>query len=490
MRRGGWALGLLAACLAWPAAAGAASGAGLVLSPCWLKDMESQGQCGVLKRPLDPAQPNGAQIDLHVAVLPSVARNKRPDPVFLLAGGPGQSAIDLAAPMARLLARLNNRRDIVLVDQRGTGRSSPLKCAMPEPTAALAEATMANQLQGLRRCHEALAAQPPAGRLGLFTTHIAMADLDAVRQALGAAQINLLGASYGTRAGLEYMRQFPAQVRRLVLDGVAPPDMVLPQAFSVDNQAALERLLAACEASAACARRYPALRAQWAQVLGSLPREVLAQHPLTGEPQRFTLERDMLLGLVRGPLYAPPLAAGLPAAIHMAAQGRFEPLLGLAGALGGRKGDMGLAHGMHFSVVCAEDAPRLKADAAQGRDFGEGFGRLYQEVCSFWPRGTVPASFYDIPPAPAATLLLSGGADPATPPRHGQRVAQALGAMARHVVVNEAGHGVMSLPCMRDVLFRFFDAEDDASALAVEAQCAAKVPRPPVFGVRQGDAAP
>jgi pimeloyl-ACP methyl ester carboxylesterase len=345
-------------------------------------------------------------------------------------------------------------------------------------------------LQGLRKCHEALAAQPPAGRLGLFTTTIAMADLDAVRQALGAQRINLLGASYGTRAGLEYMRQFPAQVRRLVLDGVAPPDMVLPQAFSLDNQAAFERLLAHCETNTACARRYPALRTQWAQLLGSLPREVQAPHPLTGEPQRVSLERDMLLGMVRGPLYAPALAAGLPAAIDLAAQGRFEALLGLASALGGRKGDLGLAHGMHFSVVCAEDVPRMKADAAQGRDFGEGFGRLYQEVCSFWPRGQVPAAFYQLPAAPAATLLLSGGADPATPPRHGQRVAQALGAKARHVVVNEAGHGVMGLPCMRDVLFRFFDAEDDAAALAVDTECATKVPRPPVFGVSQSGVTP
>ena len=89
----------------------------------------------------------GRAAGVNQLVLPAVARNKRPDPVFLLAGGPGQSAIDLAAPMGRLLSRMNNRRDIVLVDQRGTGRSSPLKCAMPEPTAPLAEATMAKQLQ-------------------------------------------------------------------------------------------------------------------------------------------------------------------------------------------------------------------------------------------------------------------------------------------------------------------------------------------------------
>jgi hypothetical protein len=78
-------------------------------------------------------------------------------------------------------------------------------------------------------------------------------------------------------------------------------------------------------------------------------------------------------------------------------------------------------------------------------------------------------------------LVLSGGADPATPPRHGQRVAVALGPLARHVVVPQAGHGVMAIGCMRDVLFRFIDAETDAAALQVETACIQGIPRPPVF---------
>jgi fermentation-respiration switch protein FrsA (DUF1100 family) len=137
---------------------------------------------------------------------------------------------------------------------------------------------------------------------------------------------------------------------------------------------------------------------------------------------------------------------------------------------------------MHFSVVCAEDVPRLaQAAEAPAPDFGDDFAALYRDVCAFWPRGEVPAAFYTVPPAPAATLLLSGGADPATPPRHGERVAKALGAKARHVVVPQAGHGVMSLGCLRDVLFRFIDAPDDDGALKVDADCARALPRPPAF---------
>jgi hypothetical protein len=266
-----------------------------------------------------------------------------------------------------------------------------------------------------------------------------------------------------------------------VLDGVAPPDMVLPASFSADNQAALEAMFAGCATAADCQSRHPALRADWQRLLASLPREVAVAHPLTGAPERLALTRDGVLGLVRGPLYVPALAAALPTAIGEAARGRFEPLVGLASALHGARAPV-LAEGMHFSVVCSEDGPRLaQATDAPGVDFGSGFADLYRRVCADWPRGPVPGAFYGVRETPAATLVLSGGADPATPPRHGERVARALGARARHVVVPEAGHGVMALPCLRDVLFRFIDAGDDAAALAIDADCARDLPRPRVF---------
>ena len=325
--------------------------------------------------------------------------------------------------------------------------------------------------------------------LGLFTTTIAMQDLDAVRVQLGVAQVNLVGMSYGTRAALEYMRQYPQAVRRSVLDGVAPPDMVLPASFSPDSQAALDALLDACAAAAPCAKAFPTLRDDWAGLLAGLPREVAVADPASGRVDTVLLTRERVLGAVRGPLYAPALAAGLPAAIAAAARGRFEPLAGLAEALAPRH-DNRLAIGMHFSVVCAEDAPRLATVAeAPGRDFGGDFARLYERACANWPRGAVPAAFYAVPPFPRPVLLTSGGADPATPPRHGERVARALGPSARHVVVPQAGHGVLAIGCMRDVLFRFIDAADNAEALGVDTDCAAQVPRPPAFvpvGARGG----
>jgi len=453
------------------------------LQRCRLQGVEHDAWCGSLRRPLDPATPQGRQIDVHYAVLPALARNRKADPVLFFAGGPGQSAIALAGPVSRLMSRLSNRRDVVLIDQRGTGRTAPLLCDEPRPDAPLAEAVdperQAARLQACRAQLQAL----PHGDLRHYTTWVAMQDADAVRQALGAAQVNLVGGSYGTRAALDYLRQFPRAVRRVVIDGVAPPDMVLPSAFSADNQAAFDGVVSACSADAACNARYPALRDDWKALLASVPRRVDVVHPVTGRPESFTLTREGLLGLVRGPLYVPAYASALPLALHEAARGRPAALLGLATALDSRGSSaMRLAEGMHFSVVCAEDLPRL-AQAADGRgaDWGDSVAVQYQRVCDGWPRGPVPAAFYTLPASASPVLLLSGGADPVTPPRHGEHAARALGALARHVVVPQAGHGVMALPCMRDVVFRFIDAEDDAQALKVDAGCAATLPRPAAF---------
>ena len=504
------------AALAAPASALSPADAAPLL--CRLHDLPHAALCGTLRRALDPARPQGVQIDVHYAVLPALARRKAADAVVFFAGGPGQSAIDLAGALAARYARLGQRRDLVFVDLRGTGRSAPLRCADDDERVVLQP--LADALDDARRrqrladCRTALQALP-YGDLRFFTTSLAVADVDAVRRALGLAQINAIGGSYGTRAVLDYLRLFPGVVRRAVLDGVAPPDMRLPDAAAHDNQAALDALLQACAGAPACQREHPDLRGQWQAVLKNLPQDVLLPHPLTGRPQAVRLQRETVLGMVRAPLYAPALAAALPAVVGEAAAGRWAPLAALAAAVGGGAG--GLATGLHFSVVCAEDlgpnapasgltaavdatasamasatvsatatAPATGAAAspAPGNDFGSSFATLYRQACADWPRGRVDPAFYTVLPSSTPAWLLSGGLDPVTPPRHGQRVAQALGPMARHGVVANAGHGVTSLGCVRDAVVRFITTEPDAAALAVAdtgVACAAAVPRPLAF---------
>lgn len=455
-------------------------------TPCRLPGVAQAAQCGTVQRPLDPARPQGPQIEVHYAVLPALARNKRPDPLLLFAGGPGQSAIGLAGAASGWLTRVLNRRDVVLIDQRGSGRSAPLHCEPDDPWAPLAQAFDQPRMQArLAACRERLQTLPH-GDLRFYTTAIAVGDVDAVRARLGAERVNLVGASYGTRAALEYQRQFPQRVRRAVLDGMAPPDMGLPQTAGADNQAALDAVFAACAADAGCAQRHPQLSLRWRRFVATLPREMDALHPWTGRAERVRVTAPALAQLLRAPLYAPALAAALPAAMDAAIDGRVEPLVGLASALGGgaRRPEQAMSQGLHFSVVCAEDAPRLgapAADAATPADFGTSFGELYREACAGWPRGEVPPAFYTLTRAATPTLVFSGGLDPVTPPRHGERVVLALGANARHVVVPYAGHGVLAIGCVRDVLFRFIDAAEDGDALKVDADCVRAIPRPPLF---------
>lgn len=458
------------------------------LAPCRIPGIANELQCGSIRRPLDPSRPDGVSIDVHYLVVPAMARRKLPDPVLMLAGGPGQSAIGLAPSVLPLFSRLNNRRDLVFIDQRGTGRSAPLECEEPRDEPIAAQNDPQRQRARLADCRARLERLPhvqgPDG-LRQYTTTIAMQDVDAVRRRLGVARWNVVGGSYGTRAALELLRQFPATVRRGVLDGVAPPDMALPLSMSADSQAALDALFTACDRDAACRQAYPRLRQDWAALLAGLPQTVQLNDPRSGQRERFTLSAEMLLNVVRGPLYAPALAAGLPRAISEAAAGRFEALAGLGTMLGprpGRPSPLRLATGMHFSVVCAEDLPRLAASTdVPGRDFADRSRRLYEEICADWPRGEVPAAFYTVGVSPVPMLLLSGGLDPVTPPRHGTRVAALLGAQASHRVVPNAGHGLMAIGCVRDILYRFIDAEDDATARAVDSRCIASIPRPTVF---------
>jgi pimeloyl-ACP methyl ester carboxylesterase len=471
---------LAAAFVAWPAAGVAQS----VLADCRVAGIRNGVFCGRVQRPLDPEHPGRGTIAIEYVVVPAMARRKIADPVFMLAGGPGQSAVAIAAPTMPLFARLNNRRDIVFVDQRGTGGSAPLLCK-DEETESLAEHSEPDrQFRLALQCKADLLKLPyirSESDLGFFTTSIAVQDLDAVRRQLGAERIDLVGGSYGTRVALEYLRQYPKAVRRTVLDGVAPPDMVLPASLSTDNQAAFDSLAAACAAAPECARAHPGLPARFAALLQSLPKAVSGVQPRTGRDEKFTLTRDMVLAAARGALYSPALASALPEAIDAAARGDLRGLLGLDAALFAKKSAR-LATGMHLSVVCAEDVPRLPlASDKPGADFADASARMYQKLCSIWPRGAVPGAFYGIPVSASPTLVLSGGLDPVTPPRHGERVARALGTMARHVVVANAGHGVMAIGCMRDVVFRFIDATTDGDAEEVDAGCAARVPRPPAF---------
>ncbi len=452
-------------------------------APCRLQGIEQQVQCGQVSVAEDPDAPAGRRIDVHYAVVPALARVRTLDPIFVFAGGPGQSARRVAGQIQPLFARLNARRDIVYVDQRGTGASNPLECEPDKKRQLPSLSEMVNAAriatQG-RECLTALASGNGAD-LRQYATWIAVRDVNAVREALGYERINLWGASYGTRAALEYLRQFPQSVRSVVLDGVAPADMALPASFAVDSQASLNTLLQNCALSPKCSASYPDLAQSIDRLLARVDQGLTTTlpHPLTGRREEVRLDRAALVSLLRVPLYAPQLAALLPYALAQAAGDNLAPLLAIGTSLATNVAE-NFAQGMHFAVLCAEDMPRIDPaarQAAAATRFGTSFIDLYQDACQYVPTRPVPPAFYSVPTADVPVLILSGGVDPATPPRHGDAVARQL-RRATHVIAPHLGHGISLQGCAPELISGFIR---QASVDGLPLDCLQQLPAPLFF---------
>ena len=441
---------------------------------CRIVSFPQELQCGQIQRPLDPAKPDGKKIDVHYVVLPSKDKNKLPDAVFLLAGGPGQSAVAAAGFGEAVLGKLNRRRDLVFVDQRGTGKSASLKCVALEESDKMLDKDSA--LQASLDCMRDLQ-KMPHGDLQFYSTSIAVQDLEAIRVAQNYSAINLVGASYGTRVGLEYLRQYPQSVRRLVMDGVVPPDLNL---LGTDAQIALDGVFADCLKSKRCNAAYPELANTWKRLLNSTPRQVTFTNPRLLTSISMKLAREDLIGMVLKALYSPVMTSVLPYAITQAEQGKLDPLLSLSGSFN-QPGPGGLTLGMHYSVWCGEAYAKPRPASAVSDEFTARSAESYDKICASWPRADIPKEFYTIPSAKSPVLLLSGGIDPVTPTRNGDQVAKALGAKARHVSIENMGHGLLMHGCVREVVDKFLAAKNDDEALKVDTSCVRQIPRPLVW---------
>lgn len=415
-------------------------------------DTQIDAQCGTLTVYENPATQTGRQIDLHLAVIPAVSRNAAPDPLFFLAGGPGQAATESIVPLRRAFTDINRNRDIVLVDQRGTGQSHPLRCAFPvEAETSEANAQLA---PFLTTCLTQLDADPT-----LYTTAIAMQDLDQVRAALGYEQINLYGVSYGTRAALTYLHLYPEHVRTVILDGVVPQHLALGLDVAADAQHTLDLIFARCANDPVCADHFPDLLARFNDILTALdaaPIPVQVTDPITGAWRDLSFTREMFTVVVRFYSYSPETVALLPLLIstvptdytRLAAQ-----YLILTADL-----NASINNAMGYSVQCAEDVPFFTAEqatqAAQNTYLGEMVSNGMLEICKTWPRGAIPADFKNPVQADVPVLLLSGEYDPITPPAYADLTAQTL-SNSLHLIVPGQGHNVIARGCIPDLAEQF-----------------------------------
>lgn len=465
------ALGLSAACQ------GAGRGAIDRLHPCKIAEGPPDAYCGSYRVFENRAAASGRTIDLKIVVAPALRREPKPDPLFVFEGGPGGGAATLADQRIPMFRRFQADRDIVLIDQRGTGASNPLDCdekeADPDDLSRVDELPV----ERFRRCLETLDADA-----SLYTTSTAMDDIDDVRRHLGYGQINLWGGSYGTRAALVYLKQHEASVRSAVLDGVAPTDMRIPLFMARDGQRALDRLLADCEQDLkGCAKTYPNLRETvntlWTR-LQAKP-DVRIIHPRTGKPASLVVSQRLVGSIVFQALYSPEVTALLPQLLTDAAAGNYQGMFALAFSADLPKGAM--SEGMFLSVVCAEDMPHISADdiarETAGRFVGGAMFETRMKLCDFWPKGQVDDDFYAPATSSKPVLLLSGEDDPVTPPSWGERVARSL-PNSRHIVVPGAGHITLMRGCVRDLVGHVLDA---ASVAGLDAGCVDGLTRPPFF---------
>lgn len=413
-------------------------------------------RCGSLDVPEDPAAPNGKRIRLRLAVVPALDRESERAPLFVISGGPGQAATDFYAAYAGAFAPTQRTRDIVLLDQRGTGRSNRLDCDFPD------EFELGTQTPELIRRLSAECLRKLPGRPQFYTTSVAVRDLDAVRAALGYERIDLYGVSYGTRVVQHYARRYARHTRAVVLDGVVPPDLPLGVQTPFDAQRALDAMFARCAADAACARAFPDLAKRFDVLRGELAVKAVQltlPDPATAQPRTLEFGAEQLTGAVRLLNYSAPTTALLPLLIDHAARGDLAPLASQLLLLGANL-DAQLAYGMNAAITCTEDVPALaNVDrAALARTY---FGALQVDgllaMCEGWPAGIMDAELRAPLSSTVPALVLSGEVDPVTPPGNGERAARGFRDV-KHVVVTGQGHGQLAVGCTPRVIAAFLDA--------------------------------
>src|SRR5687767_10269071 len=407
-------------------------------------------------------------IDLRVIVLPAQTAAPLPDPILPLAGGPGQGAAELAATFGQRFAPFRDQRDIILVDQRGTGRSNGLQCDPPVVTAELMGRLFDHErLTGCRKDLERTA------DLTRYTTAAAAADYGAVLDHLGYREVNIVGVSYGTRLGLEIARQLPRRVRTLTIEAVVPPTFTWPSHAAADADAALRLLIDDCAADTSCRQAFPRFRQDIDLAFTRLRREpatVTVRDPATGATERVRFGPSDLAYAIRGILYGNE-AMSLPLWFRSAAEGEFTAL---AQAYVNRARNLGqqIALGVHFGVYCAEDLPFVNWQAAEAAADRTHLGSFlldqYRRACEVWPRGAVDGSFREPIQTTVPPLAMAGRRDPVTPPRSAEEAVRTL-PQSKLVIWPYGGHGTdgLSSPHCRITLMRDFIRTADPAALSL-----------------------
>ena len=433
----------------------------LTFSPCELSTTDGKGSldadCANWSQPLNSENPKSQTLELFVAKLKSTSPNPLTDPLLIINGGPGGSSIDLFVDLASLdlFRKILNKRDVLVLDQRGTGRSSPLQCD------ELADNQLQIQNKDVKlltkKCIAELSFDPR-----YFSTSAAIKDIEALRTQLGYNAMNVYGVSYGTRVAVEYARLFPRSVRSLILDGVVPPTLALGPDVAVNSQHALDKVFQQCKEDQACKRAFPDLQDQFKQLTRTLKKTPILteiRNPKSGKIIELKLEYEHLVLVVRMSLYNPEMRSLLPLLIHRAAvENDFDGIAANASQLL-EQVTQSISNGMHNAVVCTEDVPFYRDEdelilASKSAYMGDEFYQGLIDICSVWPEGVSNENIKQPFITAIPSLILSGEFDPVTPPAYGELLAETLD-NAIHVIGKGQGHGLITRGCVPEIISDF-----------------------------------
>lgn len=437
--------------------------------------LSAQARCGELEVAENPADPEGRRISLAYAVVPARVSNPEPDPVVFLAGGPGQSARGTLPFMRLLLRDVNRTRDLIFLDQRGTGGSNILDCEFSEVDAFVTPDWEEFDAE-LRECVRQWDAE-----VRFYTTAHGADDLELLRAHLGFKQLNLVGGSYGTRLAQAYLRRYPERVRSVTLDGLVPTRLVLGSEHAEKLDRSLEKLFAACAADPPCAAQFPDLHGAFRELkamFAGRQQTVQVTDPRTGIARELEFSGDTLAGALRFLAYQPESQMKIPYLVHEAAA-TGDPTR-LASQLLMVMEDMEdmIAIGLNFVVGCSEDWPNWPADLdSSGTLLGNAMAELYARVCAWWPAGEADPDFHRPFDSDVPVLILSGELDPVTPPEYGEE-ARAQFSNSKHIVAAGRGHMVLTNHCIRSIAAEFIER---ASVRELDTACLDTVGPEPFF---------
>ncbi len=468
--------------LATAAFAGAQQPAPGVLQSCRVPALDTLvTRCATIQVRENRAVANGRMLALRVVVVPPDSGGAElSDPIVPVPGGPGGGTIDAGNGWARTLTGARGHRALILIDPRGAGQSGELECDFSDGPAR--PGSYVRDFAPPAKVRECAATLSSRADLTQYHTEAIADDLAEVLTALGYQRVNLYGVSGGTRQAFVFASRYPARVRTLTLGGVVPPGFQLPLPYSRDFDRSLDLLFGDCAKDPACRAAYPDPRGDLAKVLARLTRApalVPLQVPgLPADSARVT--RGIFAERIRSMLYSPSLAATVTYVVHRAAAGDFLPFVGpLVPGLGGRAGGDGIAMGHYLSVTCSEDLDRIaagdRAAAAPGTALGDYRVQQQVDACKLWPHARLPEAHFEFRSLAIPALLISGDADPVTPPRWAEAMKRYLPS-ARHVVFPTGGHVPLGTPCAAGLASRFILAGD---ARGLDFSCAATLTRPP-----------